>query len=62
MADQTVRVSNFPPSSSKERIALELYVEVSRIEHQDRQKRTRKEILDLYAECLQATSGLRDIR
>jgi hypothetical protein len=61
MSDQTVRISNFPSSSSKERVAWDLFNNISSVERQEGQKRGRKEILDLYAECLQATSGLRDI-
>lgn len=61
MADQNVRISNIPQASSKERVAFDLYLEVSRAEAQDVKKRTRKDILDLYAECLHATLGYRDV-
>ncbi|MCA3696499.1 hypothetical protein [Aquidulcibacter sp.] len=61
MAEETVKISSLPPSSSKERVAYDLYIDVLRVEYKDGQKRSRKELLDLYAECLHATSGYREI-
>lgn len=58
MADQSMRVTNFPDSGSPERVAYDLLKMV--FSHEGRQKMPRDEILDLYAECLYATRGFRD--
>lgn len=61
MADQTIRLSNIPPTLAKERVAYDLYIDVLRVEKSQNEERTRKYLLDLFAECLQATNGYRTI-
>ena len=61
MADQTIRLSNIPPTLAKERVAYDLYIDVLRVEKSQSEERTRKYLLDLYAECLHATNGYRSI-
>jgi len=55
MADQTVRVQGFPDSGSPQRVAYDLTVRISNKDGIS----GRKELLDLYAECLRATQGQR---
>ncbi len=43
--------------NTKEEVAYKLLVKISKIEDLS----TREGVLDLYAECLEATSGQRDI-
>lgn len=54
MADQ-VRITNLPDGGSKERVAYDL----ARWINSDGKARDQKAILDLYAECLSATSDRR---
>jgi hypothetical protein len=65
MADD-VRITNFPESTARERVAFDLYREVFNAEGKtlgvaegNARRPDRKYILDLYAECLAATRGLR---
>lgn len=60
MADQTVKLSDLPLSSAKERVAFDLFITVKNAEHLEGKTLKRKDLLDLYAECLQATTGYRD--
>lgn len=60
MADQTVRVSNLPDSGSPERVAKDLLNLIRA--NQSGKYTTKDSILDLYAECLNATSGHRKIK
>ena len=59
MADQTVRITDFPTASAKERVAFDLMEKVLSEEYTSTRKLDRKQILDLYSECLFATSGFR---
>jgi len=56
-----VRVTNWPSADTKEEVALQLLKLVARAEERpvlgDTDVLDRKYILDLYAECLQATGG-----
>lgn len=62
MASETVRVSNMPESGSPARVAYELWCllrsELPRLDGEAKIARS----LDLYAECLEATSHQRDRR
>lgn len=58
MADTSTRITNLPDSGSPERVAFDLLKMV--FVHEGRQKQTRDQILDLYAECIYAARGLRD--
>lgn len=57
MADSSTRVTNFPDSGSAERVAFDLMSRIAM--HEGNRKLTRDEALDLYADCLYATRGLR---
>lgn len=57
MADTSTRVTNFPDSGSAERVAFDLMTRIAI--HGGNKKMTRDEALDLYADCLYATSGQR---
>lgn len=59
MADQNVRVTNFPESSSYQRVALDLVKYVLDHSTEARETKTPDEILDLYHKCLDATYGRR---
>lgn len=61
MAD-SVNVANFPDSGSTARVAYDLmkYLQYSGITTPDGQD-SRKFILDLYAECLDAAKGRRSV-
>lgn len=61
MADQSIRLTNIPPALAKERVAYDLYLDIVRAEQSESGKRTRKYLLDLYAECLHTTNGYRTI-
>lgn len=58
MADDRMRITNFPDGGSAERVAYDLYNQV-RVLIPEGEGRTIKEHLDLYAECLQATTHQR---
>jgi hypothetical protein len=62
MADD-VRVTNFPESGSRERVAYDLANRVWGMEHLGKgpSPNARKEFLDLYAECLEASYGGRRV-
>lgn len=59
MSDQTVRITNLPDTSAKERVAFDLMQKVLSEEYESVPAPDRKHILDLYAECLYAASGYR---
>jgi hypothetical protein len=57
--------ANRYPADSREGVALELFMEIRRVEEKDEQERgnnapARARLLDLYAECLMAARGQRD--
>lgn len=54
-----VRVTNFPEPSAKERVAYDLMMFLMRSGVKSPDGDKRKFYLDLYAECIQATSGHR---
>lgn len=54
MAEKTINLTD-----TKERVALELVEKIIPIERTAGKQIDRKMILDLYAECLDATSGYR---
>lgn len=56
MAD-TMHITNMPDSGSAQRVALDLMRTI--IIHEGNKNKSRTEILDLYADCLVATSGNR---
>lgn len=49
MADQTVRVDNFPNSGSREAVALEIWKRICNANQSE------DDMLKLYARCLEAT-------
>lgn len=60
MADTSTRVTNMPDSGSAQRVALDLFRIIS--VHEGNKDMTRGEALDLYADCLYATTGHRQAR
>lgn len=57
MAADSVKITNMPDGGSPQRVAYDL---MSRIIHLEAgQTNTRKAVLDLYAECLDAAHGYR---
>lgn len=55
MADQTVKIEGDSGSAAKVAYDLMTYIRTA----PSNETKTRQEILDLYAECLEATRGMR---
>jgi hypothetical protein len=61
MAEQDVRVRNLPDSGSPERVAYDLWRFMKGpFEKGESKEAQKRQLLDLYAECLEATRGFRD--
>ena len=65
MADKTVRIENMPQpqdSGSPERVAYDLWRYMKKpFERAENAVTQKNQLLDLYAECLRATQGLRKL-
>lgn len=60
MADQTVRITNLPESSAIERVAFDL---MEKIIFKDKSEKfeTKKEIINLYVDCLSAVRNYQKV-
>lgn len=63
MANDSVRITNMPDSGSPSRVAYDLAVRIWSGEHIGKasNENIRVGMLDLYAECLHAANGYRDV-
>ena len=61
MASESVSVTNWPDSGSPERVAFDLMKWLRNTVKTGETEAAKDAYLDLYAECLRATNGLRRI-
>ncbi len=63
MAEASTRITNLPDGGSAERVAFDLFKYMRVLAPDANDKAAKKDaLLDLYAECLHATRGLRNTR